>query len=127
MEVHQVDFRDVMDDDSPQYRVCFWSRPGRVPEGVPVEKLGFHATEYEISDARSVYEVLAWAEAHSGPERTFCVYVLPQRNLNPDTEWMHRLAGVDPTNVATYGESPDGYYWDSTDALGGDDESSESG
>jgi hypothetical protein len=64
-----------------------------------------------------VYEVLAWAEAHSGPERTFCVYALPGQTLDPDTEWMHRLAGVDPTNAATCGEPPDGYSWDSTDAL----------
>jgi hypothetical protein len=119
MEVRQVDFRDSVEDDSPLYRVCFWSRPGRVPEGVPVEKLGFHATEYEISDARSVYEVLAWAEAHSGPERTFCVYVLPRRNLDPDAEWMHRLAGVDPTNASTYGTQPDGYSWDSIYREGG--------
>jgi hypothetical protein len=121
-----VDSRDQVEDDSPLYRVCFWSRPGRIPEDIPVKDVGFHATEYEISDAHSVYEVLAWAESHSGPERTFCVYVLPRRNLDPDSEWMHRLAGVDPTNVSTYGEPPDGYSWDSTDALGGESEADDS-
>jgi hypothetical protein len=49
------------------------------------------------------------------------VDVLPQRNLDPDTEWMHRLAGVNPTNTCTYGDPPDGYSWDSTDALGSEE------
>jgi hypothetical protein len=121
MEVRQADSRHQGEDDSPLYRVCFWSRPGRIPEDIPVKDVGFHATEYEISDARSVYEVLAWAESHSGPERTFCVYVLSRRNLDPDSEWMHRLAGVNPTNVSTYGAPPDGYSWDSADSFGGDE------
>jgi hypothetical protein len=33
---------------------------------------------------------------------------------------MHRLTGIDPTDRLTYGEPPDGYSWDSTDALGGE-------
>jgi hypothetical protein len=120
MEVRQVDDTDYADEDFPKYRVKFWARPGRIPEGIPVRDVGFDVIEYEISHARSVHEVVAWAEAHSGPERTFCVYALPGQALDPETQWMHRLAGVDPTNFSTYGEPPDGYSWDSTGALGGD-------
>lgn len=120
MDVRQVDFRGEGEENFPRYRVCFWSRPGRIPEGTPVGKVGFTATEYELSDARSVYEVLAWAEAHSGPERTFCVYLLPETQRH-EGEWMYRLVGVNPTSHESYGEQPDGYSWDSTDAFAGDE------
>jgi hypothetical protein len=124
MDVREVVFRDEGEENFPRYRVCFWSRPGRIPEENPVKDVGFDATEYEISDARSVYDVLAWAEAHSGPERTFCVYLLPETRRHAG-EWMYRLAGVNPTSAETYGQRPGGYSWDSTDALGGPDQPNE--
>lgn len=108
MDVRQVVCRDEGEENFPRYRVCFWSRPRDIPAGIPPEDVSQIADEYEISDARSVHEVLAWAEAHSGPERTFCLYLLPEAQRH-EGEWMYRLAGVNPTNAETYGERPEDY------------------
>ena len=104
MDVREVVFRDEGEENFPRYRVCFWIRSQDIPAGIPVEDVSPIAIEYEVSDARSVYEVLAWAEARSGPDRTFCVYVFQEHVGN----WMYRLAGVNPTAADSFGVPPEG-------------------
>jgi hypothetical protein len=90
MEVRPVDPRDTTwEIDEPAYRVYFW---GRVPQPVGFP-MGIAAEEFEVTGA-DVHEVITWAEATAGSDRTYTLYALAQR---PEGEvGLVRLAGTDP-------------------------------
>jgi hypothetical protein len=54
MDVKGVDPRFVESEPRAVYHVCFWSDGGR------------RSDEYELTNARDVREVLAWADANAG-------------------------------------------------------------
>lgn len=84
MEATPVDPRDVRwEVDSPNYRVYFWTG----------EK-GHVAQEFELTGAKDVHEVLAWANENAPVGSTYTLYALVDRNGEPG---LVRLAGIDPT------------------------------
>ncbi|MCZ3385854.1 MAG: hypothetical protein LH630_02550 [Actinomycetia bacterium] len=63
MQASGVDPRDVAwEREQPVYRVYFWGHPRHASD------------EWRITDAGSVQEVLAWAQARSGRHRTCQVW-----------------------------------------------------
>jgi len=63
MEASAVDPRTaVWEQERPVYRVYFWDHPRHASD------------EWRLTDAQSIYEVLAWAQARCGPHRTFQVW-----------------------------------------------------
>jgi hypothetical protein len=101
MEARPVDPRDALTEETyPEYRVTFWERL-RAPADIPLSRVGFRSDEWSVVGATSVFEVLAWAEAHCGPHRAYTVSVLTiGRSLI-------RLAGTDPTDPTSWAEWPD--------------------
>lgn len=98
MEARPIDPRDALTEEThPEYRVTFWERL-RVPADIPLSRIGFKADEWAFVGARDVFEVVSWSEAHSGPHRTYTVYVFTvERSLV-------RLAGTDPTSPDSWAE-----------------------
>jgi hypothetical protein len=94
VDVRPVDPRDAgWEIDSPPYRVYFWKRPP-APPGIPPDEVMYHSTEFELSGAVDVREVLAWAEANATPGSRYTVYAVVGRESE---RGLVRLAGVDPT------------------------------
>ena len=89
MDVRPIDPRDTTwEIDKPAYRVYFWTRVPQ-PIGFP---MGIASEEFEVTKA-DVQEVIAWAEATAGSDRTYTLYALVQR---PEREFgLVRLAGAD--------------------------------
>jgi hypothetical protein len=54
--------------------------------------MGYHSEEFEVTGA-DVGEVIAWAEATAGEDRTYTLYVLVGHG---DDKGLIRLAGQDP-------------------------------
>jgi hypothetical protein len=100
MDARPVDPRDVRSEEtSPEYRVTFWERT-RAPAETPISQIGFRADEWSVGGAASVLEVLAWADLHAGPGRSYTVGVItPERCLL-------RLAGTDPTDPESWTARP---------------------
>lgn len=94
MDVRRVDPRSATwEIASPRYRVYFWTlqRSARVPS----DSDGYTATEFELTGAASVQEVLEWVEASSAPAHSsYTVYVLADAD---EGVGLIRLAGLDPT------------------------------
>lgn len=85
MNVQPIDPRDTEAEvTAPSYRVCFWERRTTHPDS------GFAADEYGITGAEDVNEVLDWAEANRGSNRTFTAYVVVDKTVV-------LLCGSDPT------------------------------
>jgi hypothetical protein len=85
VHVRPIDPRDTEAEvASPAYRVYFWERE------TTHDDAGFRSDEYEIDGAEDVREVLDWAEANSGGNRTFTAYVVIDKTLV-------LLSGHDPT------------------------------
>ena len=82
--------------DEPTYHVYFWKRGPEHP-GIPPEKIAYYASESEISGARDVVEVLEWAKANAGPDRTYTVYVVADGRT--DDAGVLRVFGTDPTRA----------------------------
>jgi hypothetical protein len=94
MRVETVDPRDTLwEDNTPVYRVYFWSKALAPPEISP-EKVGWRSDEYEIHDAADVHEVITWAQGPEHGGRAFTLYVSLERNGEPG---LVHLARVDPT------------------------------
>jgi hypothetical protein len=79
--------------DHPEYRVYFW-RAGRIAPDRTEERAGYQATEYELSDARDVHEVLAWAAENAAADQSYTIYVAIKRT---EGLGLARIFGVDPT------------------------------
>ena len=94
MDVRPVDPRDSgWEIGSPSYRVYFWEqRPAR--GDVSQHLAGYGSTEFEVSGATEVGEVLAWAEATAPSGASYTVYALVELGSE---RGLVRLAGVDPT------------------------------
>jgi hypothetical protein len=58
----------------------------------------YHSTEFELSGAGGVGEVIAWAESTAPPGSTYTFYVVNERDQQ---RGLVRLAGVDPTATDT--------------------------
>jgi hypothetical protein len=88
--VRPVDPRDTTwEEHEPAYRVYFW-RTEPQPIGF---RHGFRSEEFEVTGS-DVQEVIAWAGATAGSDRTYTLYALVR---SPDGELgLVRLAGVDP-------------------------------
>ena len=90
MDVRPVDPRDTTwEDHEPVYRVYFWKAEPQ-PLGL---RPGFASEEFELTGS-NVQEVLAWADATVGSDRTYTLYALV-RSLEGELGLI-RLAGVDP-------------------------------
>ena len=90
MDVRPVDPRDTTwEEHEPAYRVYFW-RAELQPIGL---RQGFVSEEFEVTGS-DVQEVIAWAEATAGADRTYTLYALV-RSLEGELGLV-RLAGVDP-------------------------------
>lgn len=104
MDIAEIDPRtSAWEVNSPTYRVYFWER-GVGAAGVPRDRVGFACTEFEITGARDVSEVIDWAEAnaetggrHDG-ERTYVLYAVADRN---GSTGLIRLAGDDPNSLSS--------------------------
>lgn len=86
MIVRRVDPRDMdWEEDSPTYRVYFWTPAGD----------SYTADEYEIEKADSVEQVLQWIteQRGTGAERQFVLYA-----VSPNGPGLVRLAGQDPSS-----------------------------
>ena len=84
MDVRGVDPRtERWGEHRPTYRVYFWTGA-----------LASH--EHQLTGASDVGEVLAWAEANRGPDRTYTVYVEAQGESGLG---LIRLYGIDPTRA----------------------------
>jgi hypothetical protein len=90
VDVQPVDPRDTTwEEHEPAYRVHFW-RTEPQPIGF---RDGFTSEEFEVTGS-DVQEVIAWADAIAGSDRTYTLYALVR---SPDRELgLVRLAGVDP-------------------------------
>jgi hypothetical protein len=94
MDVRPLDPRNTRwEISSPSYRVFFWTRPS-TPPGISEDRVMYHSTEFEVSGAEDVGEVLAWAESTAPPGSTFTLYVVLERD---EERGLVRLSGVDPT------------------------------
>ena len=72
MEIQRVDPRTAHGEVlNPRYRVYFW--------GQVTPDTAFHSDEHELDGAVDVSEVIEWARANAGPDRTYVVYVVTQR------------------------------------------------
>lgn len=84
VDVQPVDPRDIeIDWDAATYRVYFWSQDGG------------RCDEHELSGARDVREVIAWAESNAG-DRVPEIFV---RHDHPPQHGLIRLAGGRPGAV----------------------------
>lgn len=86
-----VDPRDTRwEVDIPVYRVYFWHRPAAEP-GTDQERLMWHCSEWRLTEATDVHEVLAWANGPEGRGRAFELYVEASHS---DGLGLLRLAGT---------------------------------
>jgi hypothetical protein len=91
MEIAQIDPRDITwEVRDPTYRVYFWTVTDHV------------SSEWRITEAIDVHEVIAWAEAQRG-ERTYELFIeyvhrdASAAGEGADEPGLIRLAGADPT------------------------------
>jgi hypothetical protein len=108
MKIVPVDERTAeWELDTPLYRVYFWER-GKGP--AEASGVGYGLKSYEISGAGDVFEVIAWANAHSGPgrgeiysgsDRSYVIYAVADRHVR---KGIVRLIGVDPDRAPDVGE-----------------------
>jgi hypothetical protein len=88
--VRPVDPRDTTwEEHEPAFRVYFWKAKPQ-PIGL---RPGFASEEFEVTGS-DVREVIAWADATAGSDRTYTLYALV-RSLEGELGLI-RLAGVDP-------------------------------
>jgi hypothetical protein len=101
MQAGPVDPRDARTEEAhPEYRVTFWERLW-APADIPLSRVGCRSDDWSLVGATSVFEVLAWADAHCGPHRAYTVSVFTlERSLI-------RLAGTDPTDPTSWAGWPD--------------------
>lgn len=86
MHIEQVDPRDIgWELDEPAYRAYFWSDGGS------------RSDEFELQDARDVFEVIDWANGPDGRGRDFTLYAVVDHG---NERGLVHLAGVDPTRPA---------------------------
>ena len=84
MKAQGIDPRDVKwESDNPTYRVYFWSHPDNASD------------EWRLTEAASMWEVIAWAEQRVGAQRSFQVFVETIDQLRGTG--LVRLMGSDPT------------------------------
>ena len=70
----------------------FWEEPQARP-ALPESVVTWHSTEFELTGADDVTEVLAWAEETGNPGSTYVVYAVVEGRGD---RGLVRLAGVDP-------------------------------
>lgn len=104
MDIAEIDPRTATwEVESPVYRVYFWER-GVGGSGVPLDRVAFSSNEFEISGAKDVSEVIAWADATAGSVdnarhgevRTYSLYAVAERH---GSQGLIRLAGSDPNSL----------------------------
>lgn len=94
MDVRPIDPRDTeIEIDHPTYRVFFWRLQSDHPGS------GYGSEEYELTGAQDIDEVLGWARANAGDDRTYTVYTVVGKTL------VH-LLGIDPTASSPGDTSP---------------------
>jgi hypothetical protein len=97
MQARRVDPRDALTEETyPEYHVTFWERLW-APADIPLSRVGWRSDDWSLVGATSVFEVLAWADAHRA--HTVSVFTL-ERSLI-------RLAGTDPTDPGSWAGWPD--------------------
>jgi hypothetical protein len=98
VEIRAVDPRDITTfQESPVYRVTFYSRPEGSP-GVPVHLIGLVVEDYDLVGVRDVHEALTWAKVTAG-DRAYRIGIITTCG---EERVCIELAGIDLTTGVTH-------------------------
>ena len=82
------------EDHDPAYRVYFWESTAP-PGATDAESSMMASTEYRLSGAEDVHEVIAWAEAQVRPDQAYELFV--EANLDSSVRLI-RVSGLCPAD-----------------------------